>query len=227
MGASDSGSDGSTVDENDGVRRSGSVSLNRRSSSSPESSAKTMNSLEESYIVNRPSSPKNGPLSTEGSTIRGFVQSPNSTITGELSNTSSNRSDASMKIIDEGPVHEDMHDPVDFGQYFQEGYCKASATNVSHELSEGVTDIDSSNSPCDREKTEEDVESDGMLGGVFAFSEEGVQSEKLFCLFCQFYQILSCFTASIVIGPATAGNLKTFGASQMKLLCMLSLLLCF
>lgn len=173
MGASDSGSDGSTVDENDGVRRSGSVTLNHRSSSSLESSAKIMNSVEESYIVNRPSSPKIGPLSTEGSTIRRFVQSPNSTITGELSNTSSNRSDTSMKIIDEGPVHEDMHDPVDFGQYFQEGYCKASATNDSHELSEVVTDIDSSNSPCDREKNEEDVESDGMLGGVFAFSEEG------------------------------------------------------
>ncbi|KAL3516168.1 hypothetical protein ACH5RR_023070 [Cinchona calisaya] len=172
MGTSDSGSDGSIVDENDGVRRSGSAYLNPRSSSSPESSANIVSSLEESYIVNRPSSPKNGPLSTKGSAIRG-VLSPNSTITGDLSNTSSNRSDMSMKNIDEGPLHGDMHDPVDFGQYFQEGYCKASANNNSHELREVVTDISSANSPFHREKTEEDVESDGMLGGVFAFSEEG------------------------------------------------------
>ncbi|KAL3537985.1 hypothetical protein ACH5RR_001351 [Cinchona calisaya] len=171
LGTSESGSDGSTVDEDDGSRRSGSLSLNQSSSTSPESSANIMSSLEESYIVNRPSFPTNGPLST-GATLT-EVHSLNSAITGKHSNTSSNRSHMSMKIIDEGPVHEDMHDPVDFGQYFQEGYCKASANDDSHELTEALADTDSSNSPCDTEKTEEDVENDGMLGGVFAFSEEG------------------------------------------------------
>lgn len=161
------------LDENDGIRRSGSLCPSQRSSISPESSANILSSLEESYLVNSPSSPKSGPLSTEGAGAR-VINSSNSAISGEHSNTSSSRSDVSMKLIDEGPMHEDMHDPVDFGPYFQEGYCKTSADDESHELTEVVTDIDSSNSPpCDREKTEEDGESDGVLGGVFAFSEEG------------------------------------------------------
>ncbi|KAG8068790.1 hypothetical protein GUJ93_ZPchr0005g15074 [Zizania palustris] len=41
------------------------------------------------------------------------------------------------------------------------------------ELTEAVTDADSSSSHCEREKPEEDGDNDDMLGGVFAFSEEG------------------------------------------------------
>ena len=80
------------------------------------------------------------------------------------SNGSSNRSDVSMGTLDEGPAH----DSLDFEQFFQEGYCKASVPSDCAESTEAVTD-----SPCDREKSEEDGESDDLLGGVFAFSEEG------------------------------------------------------
>ncbi|KAL6324321.1 hypothetical protein AAG906_012567 [Vitis piasezkii] len=94
------------------------------------------------------------------------VESSDSVGTSEASNTSSNRSDSSMNILDEGPV-----EPLYFGQYFQEGYCKASTLDECRELTE-VTDVDSGSSPCDREKSEEDENNDDMLGGVFAFSEE-------------------------------------------------------
>lgn len=207
-GTSESGSDGSTVDENDGVRRSGSHSRIERSSTSPESSANVMSSLEESYIVNRPLSPKNGALSTGGTASRN-VHSSNSTITGEHSNTGSNRSDISMKVIDDGPVHEDMHDPIDFGQYFQEGYCKASANDDSHELTEAVTDI-SGNSPCDRETAEEDLESDGMLGDVFAFSEEGAQSKSIFYVILMSLTISRLYDLYTLLGLCTVCNSHQF-----------------
>ncbi|XP_062084636.1 autophagy-related protein 18h isoform X1 [Humulus lupulus] len=86
----------------------------------------------------------------------------------EGSNVSSNRSDLTMNSLDEGPVH----DSLDFEQYFQEGYCKASAESDCPESTEVVTDVDSSSSPCG-DKCEEDGDNDDMLGGVFAFSEEG------------------------------------------------------
>lgn len=61
----------------------------------------------------------------------------------------------------------------EFTQYFQEGYCKISELDDCRELTEAVTDADSSSSHCEREKPEEDGDNDDMLGGVFAFSEEG------------------------------------------------------
>uniref|UniRef100_A0A5B7BTC7 Putative autophagy-related protein 18h n=1 Tax=Davidia involucrata TaxID=16924 RepID=A0A5B7BTC7_DAVIN len=175
-----------TANGNDVVKRQSAISapppLNQRSFNrgdaltSPEISATGTSSGEESYGVNSP--PKSGILST-GGTVAREVQSSNSVLTSEVSNTSSDRSDLSMNILDEGPVHEDMHDSLDFGQYFQEGYCKASTVDECCEPTEGVTDVDSSHSPCDKEKSEEDgdrdrdSDSDDMLGGVFAFSEEG------------------------------------------------------
>ncbi|KAK9919717.1 hypothetical protein M0R45_028298 [Rubus argutus] len=102
-------------------------------------------------------------------TIGKQVQSVNSGGASESSNVSSNRSDLSMNILDEGPVH----DSLDFEQFFQEGYCKASPLNNFPESAEVGNDVDSSNSPCDREKCEEDGDNDDMLGGVFDFSEEG------------------------------------------------------
>ncbi|KAK3014131.1 hypothetical protein RJ639_007923 [Escallonia herrerae] len=120
-----------------------------------------ISSLEENYVINCSSS---GQLST-GATIVGEAHSSSSVITSEVSNTSSNRSDLSMNILDEGPVHEDMQDTLDFGQYFQEGYCKASNHDKRQESTEAVTDVDSSSSPCDKEKCEEDGDSDDMLGG--------------------------------------------------------------
>ncbi|XP_041019871.1 autophagy-related protein 18h [Juglans microcarpa x Juglans regia] len=102
-------------------------------------------------------------------TIAKEIQSSNSGGFSEFSNISSNRSDLSMNIIDEGLVHNSL----DFEQFFQEGYCKASPLTDCHDTTEVATDVDSSSSPCDREKSEEDGDNDDMLGGVFAFSEEG------------------------------------------------------
>ncbi|KAM0902310.1 hypothetical protein ACQ4PT_019357 [Festuca glaucescens] len=65
------------------------------------------------------------------------------------------------------------HNSGEFTQYFQEGYCKISELDDCRELTEAVTDADSSSSHCEREKPEEDGDNDDMLGGVFAFSEEG------------------------------------------------------
>ncbi|XP_062231342.1 autophagy-related protein 18g-like isoform X2 [Phragmites australis] len=67
----------------------------------------------------------------------------------------------------------DSHNSVEFTQYFQEGYCKISELDDCRELTEAVTDADSSSSHCEREKPEEDGDNDDMVGGVFAFSEEG------------------------------------------------------
>ena len=72
-----------------------------------------------------------------------------------------------MNVADESSVQ----DPLEFGGYFQEEYCKAAPLDENHELSEVVTDVDSSSSPRDKEKSEEDGESDELLGCVFAFSE--------------------------------------------------------
>ncbi|KAM0992157.1 hypothetical protein ACFX13_010618 [Malus domestica] len=99
-------------------------------------------------------------------TIATKVQSVNSGGASEGSNVGSNRSDLSMNMLDEGPVHKSP----DFEPFFQEGYCKASPLSNFRESTEVVTDVDS---PCDREKSEEDDDNDDMLGGVFAFSEEG------------------------------------------------------
>jgi len=76
-----------------------------------------------------------------------------------------------MNVVDEGSTQ----DPLDFGGYFQEEYCKGAPLDESHEMSEAVTDVDSSSSPRVKEKPEEDgEEEDEMLGGIFAFSEEGM-----------------------------------------------------
>ncbi|KAL6989611.1 hypothetical protein U1Q18_015362 [Sarracenia purpurea var. burkii] len=136
-------------------------------STSRELSATGVSFVDGSYAINTPSSPN------KGGTVAREVGSSSSVVTSEVSNTGSNRSDLSVNTLDEGPVHEDMHDPLDFGQYFEEGYCKASSHDECAELAEAVTDVDSSNSPCDKEKYEEDGDNDDMLGGVFAFSEEG------------------------------------------------------
>lgn len=47
-----------------------------------------------------------------------------------------------------------------------------SSLSECHESAE-VSFVDNNISPCDLEKSEEDGDNDDMLGGVFAFSEEG------------------------------------------------------
>ncbi|KNA09193.1 hypothetical protein SOVF_155860 [Spinacia oleracea] len=146
------------------------------SSTFPSSPLLTKNSLEtdtstmeisppeNSCLVNSPSPVKNASLSAKKE-----AQSSSSVGGSEASNVSSNRSDFSMNVADESSVQ----DPLDFGGYFEEEYCKAAPLDESHELSEVVTDVDSSSSPREKEKSEEDGENDDLLGGVFAFSEEG------------------------------------------------------
>lgn len=179
-----------SVSEDDRVKRTSYPPLNQRSLSgvdtsvSPEASANALSPPEESYAINYSSSLKSDSLYT-GRTISREFPSSNSILAGEVSNVSSNCSDSSMNVLDERSVHEDMHDPLDFGHYFQEGYCEASTRDESHELTEAstrdeshelsevVADVDSSNSPLDKEKSGEEGDTDDMLGGVFAFFEEG------------------------------------------------------
>ncbi|KAF9605264.1 hypothetical protein IFM89_015880 [Coptis chinensis] len=91
----------------------------------------------------------------------------------EVSNGSSGCPSSSLNEVIEVLEHVDSHDPLDFGQYFQEGYCKVLELDRCGDLTTVVGDADSSSSHCEKEKPEEDEESDDMFGGVFAFSEEG------------------------------------------------------
>lgn len=123
---------------------------------------------ENSCLVNSPSPVKSKSLSAERANPKEVLSS--SSVGGsEGSNVSSNRSDFSMNVADESSVQ----DPLDFGGYFEEEYCKSAPLEERHELSEVVTDVDSSGSPREKEKSEEG-ENDEMLGCVFAFSEEGM-----------------------------------------------------
>lgn len=110
------------------------------------------------------SGPKCADLSTANS-----IKYSDSNVTSEVSNTSSNRSDLSMNTMDEGTAN---HSP-DFEQFFHEGCYKASPLSTGHESTAGVTDVDSNNSPCNRDKSEEECDNEDLLGGIFAFSEEG------------------------------------------------------
>lgn len=60
------------------------------------------------------------------------------------------------------------HDHLDLGLLFKEGYCEAVELDRSSALNEAVNDNIDSYSDQEREKPE-----DGMLGGIFAFSEDG------------------------------------------------------
>lgn len=147
------------MDENDGARESGTLAplMLNQTSSALESSA-------------NPSSPKNPSFPSGGTSARD-VPSPNSALTSLASNTSSNNSDMNLNMNNnEGPVHEDMCDPLDLEHYFREGYCEASTNKESCKLTQPV---DSSKSHREKEKSEDEEEIDDMLGGVFDFSEEG------------------------------------------------------
>jgi hypothetical protein len=47
------------------------------------------------------------------------------------------------------------------------------------ESTEVLTFVDNNSSPCDVDKSEEDGDNDDMLGGVFSFSEEGMNLELM------------------------------------------------
>jgi len=100
---------------------------------------------------------------------------PETTNNSVLSNVASTDiPNGCLTTVDSGQQEaSDSHRSVEFTQYFQEGYCKISELDDCRELTEAVTDADSSSSHCEREKPEEDGDNDDLLGGVFAFSEEG------------------------------------------------------
>lgn len=78
------------------------------------------------------------------------------------------------------------HDPLDLGQLFKESYCKAvEQLDGSSTLNEAVNDdVDS----CIHQKIEkpEDGDDDEMLGGIFAFSEDG---KVIFCFPLGYYMV--------------------------------------
>lgn len=140
----------STVNNNDGVGLTSFTGVDNELSSS----------LDE--IMNSPS-----PVG-RGGTVGRVVQSSESVVTSDTSNPGSNRSDLSMNIVDEVPMHKDL---VEFGHDFHEDYCKPSTQEESCKIRE-MSDIGGNTSRHRRNKYEEDGDSDDMLGGVFAFSEE-------------------------------------------------------
>ncbi|XWS57601.1 hypothetical protein CRYUN_Cryun09bG0187700 [Craigia yunnanensis] len=131
--------------------------------------------IEDRNSTNSLASLTSGSLSG-GKTVAKEVQFPKRDGTSDVSNTSSNRPDLSMNMLDEGPVNA----LPDFEQFFQEN-CKALPLSVCREQTE-VTHVDSSSSPCEREKSEEEGDSDEMLGDIFAFSEEADATIFLTCL---------------------------------------------
>ncbi|XP_008809283.1 autophagy-related protein 18h-like isoform X2 [Phoenix dactylifera] len=106
-------------------------------------------------------------LSCAGRPVIAGTRSSNTALTNQVSNTSI------TNIHSEQSETSSSHNSLEFTQFFHEGYCKVSELDDCRELTEAVTDADSSSSHCEREKPEEDGDNDDMLGGVFAFSEEG------------------------------------------------------
>ncbi|KAF2314934.1 hypothetical protein GH714_037209 [Hevea brasiliensis] len=92
---------------------------------------------------------------------------------GDLSVLNSDGYDSHMNILVGGSTIP-TGKPLDFELSFQEGQYKALDLDECHRSTEVITDdVDSSGSHCEKEKPEEDGESDEFLGGMFAFSEEG------------------------------------------------------
>lgn len=152
------------------------TSFQERASVSSKQSSTGLSPVDGSDFTNSPSTVTSGSLSTDR-TILKAVQSSKCGGASEGSNTSSNRSDLSMNILDEGS----MHDSFDYEPFFQEEYCTATGLSNCRDPAEAATDdVDSSGSPHYRDKSEEDGDTDDMLGGVFAFSEEGTKMGEIF-----------------------------------------------
>lgn len=147
------------------------IYLERRGNADIEPSVLKRNS---SNIVSIPSEhPKNVDSQAESCVTREDPSLNTDGIT-EVSNFRSDQYAYNMNILDEEPAP--VHNPVDFGPLFKAGHFEIMQQNC-HGLTEvGTVDVDSSSNHCEREKSGEDGEDgedDEMLGGMFAFSEEG------------------------------------------------------
>ncbi|KAJ8748430.1 hypothetical protein K2173_003067 [Erythroxylum novogranatense] len=67
----------------------------------------------------------------------------------------------------------ETENPVNLGLYFREGHCKAGDLGGCRKSTEVMSDdVDGSISYCEKEKPDEEGESNEFLGGVFPFSDE-------------------------------------------------------
>ncbi|KAM7495939.1 hypothetical protein LguiA_020353 [Lonicera macranthoides] len=80
--------------------------------------------------------------------------------------------DSAIDVVEvEVPPPSSEINAVDFGQFFQEGYCKVLERDGCRKLTD---DVNNGDSHYEREKSDEyDGEEDELLGGMFDFSEEG------------------------------------------------------
>lgn len=99
-----------------------------------------------------------------------------SSLRTDVSVLTSDRYASNLNTPDEEPIT--VHNPVDFGSLFQSGHFEVMPLNGSPGLTEvGAVDVDSNNNHCEREKPGDD---DDMLGGMFAFSEEGTKTDATY-----------------------------------------------
>lgn len=141
------------------------IYLERRGNANVEPSVLKRNS---SNIVSIPSEhPKNVDSQVDSCVTRETPCLNTDGIT-EVSNFRSGQYAYNMNSLDEGPAT--VHNPVDFGPLFKAGHFEIIQNNCNGLTEVGTVDVDSSSNHCEREKPGED---DDMLGGMFAFSEEG------------------------------------------------------
>ncbi|XP_035551489.1 autophagy-related protein 18g-like isoform X2 [Juglans regia] len=112
--------------------------------------------------------PKNADSQVDGCITREALCLSSSGRT-DVSVLTSDRYASNLNTPDEEPIT--VHNPVDFGSLFLAGHFEVMPCNGSLGLTEvGAVDVDSNSNHCEREKPGDD---DDMLGGMFAFSEEG------------------------------------------------------
>lgn len=82
--------------------------------------------------------------------------------------------DSRMGIIVEGPVLPSVSCPVNLGLSLREEHCKVLEQNGLCKSTDVVNDdVNGGSGHCENKKLEEDAEDNEMLGGMFAFFEEG------------------------------------------------------
>lgn len=104
-------------------------------------------------------------------TLDGSASSSSNTVC-EVSAPSTASLDPANDILKEAVIPATTSDHVEFGQLLKEGYCEALELDGCHGLTEVVSDDVDSSSHHEKDKLA-DGEEDEMLGGVFAFSEDG------------------------------------------------------